>query len=168
MNVIPSVIRAARLVRVALVTGLIAAAAAPALAADAVPDGSIVLAKPRGDAVIVWDATDALAALVAKKSSAAATLRALEADATLIVRDRAPKLKDQATSLTVNVIYTRTGAVSPVYQVATIAGYERLLTVKAPIQAALAARGWDQEIRNGKPPHELEIAIVGKLPPEMK
>jgi len=136
--------------------------------AEGMPQGTITLTKARGDALIVWDATDELASLISKKPTRKATLAQLESDAALIYGDRAPALKKNARSLTILVLYTKTGAISPTYHTATFEGVERLLTVKAQTADFKHAAQWSQSLAAGKTPAGISLEIIGQLPPELQ
>ena len=134
---------------------------------EAMPQGTITLTKARGDALVVWDATDELASLISTKPTRKATLERLASDAALIYGDRAPALKN-ARSLTVLVLYTKTGAISPTYHTATFEGVERLLSVKAQTADYKHATQWSQSLAAGKTPAGLSLTIIGQLPPELQ
>ena len=140
----------------------------PAMAGDLPAERSVILARVRGDAVVVWDATDELLAMLTKKKSKAEILRSLEVEAARLLVDRARKIKHRATTLTVNVTYERIGAISAAYKTATIEGYEQLLRLKAPVGAATGANTWPADITSGKVPKDLEVTVVGALPPEVR
>lgn len=137
------------------------------MAADLPAERSVILARVRGDAVVVWDATDELLAMLTKKESKAKILRALEVEAARLLVDRAGKIKDRATTLTVHVTYKRIGAISAAYKTATLEGSEQLLRLKAPVGAATGANTWPADITSGKVPKDLEVTVVGALPPEV-
>lgn len=154
-----------------LLVALFALACVPVAAATAEPSpppGPVVLSRAHGDALAIWDATADLTALLANKTSAEDALRRLEADAVTVMAEKAKLLPSDAKTLTVQVIYQRTGAISPTYQVATFAGIERLLTVKAPVnEIAAKSAAWSAELRVGKTPAALTVTVAGKLPPEL-
>jgi len=134
-------------------------------ATDSLPEGTVTMARLHGDASAIWDASDELAALIAKKTSNEQILVTLEADATRVLVNRAQTLRDPVDTFKVFVIYARTGAISPTYQVATFAGLERLLSVKAAMPGARNGQGWSDLVRAGKPPKDLDIEVTGSLPP---
>jgi hypothetical protein len=140
---------------------------AGAVSAQELPQGTVTLTRARGDALAVWDATSELAALVAQKPSRKAALERLESDAALVFGDRAPALKKRATTLTVLVLYTKTGAISPTYHTATFEGVERLLTLKARVKDGARARTWAQQLRAGRMIAGVSIDVTGQLPPEL-
>jgi len=152
---------------ISIIAALLATAYLPAQA-GAMPQGTITLTKARGDALVVWDATDELTALISTKPTRKATLERLASDAALIYGDRAPALKKTARSLTVLVLYTKTGAISPTYHTATFEGVERLLTIKGRTADFKRAAQWSQTLAAGKTPPGLSLTIIGQLPPELQ
>jgi len=137
------------------------------LAADTMPQGSVVVTKARGDALAIWDATPVLAGLVSRKASRGEVMRELESGAATIVVSKLPAYKKTARTLTLLVLYAKTGAISPTYNVATFEGVERLLTLKASTQVHFASDP-AAEFRSGKTPSGLELHVVGDLPPEIQ
>jgi len=135
--------------------------------ATASPPGSVTLTRARGDALVVWDATDELTAIVAQKPTKKSALDRLESDAAQVFSERAPSLRKTAKTLTILVLYTKTGAISPVYHTATFEGVERLLTLKAPVNQSAKATMWAQQLRAGRTVSGLSIHVTGQLPPEL-
>jgi hypothetical protein len=156
-----------RFIRAFLASAALVSAASTVVFAETMPEGPVTMARTHGDATAVWDATDELAELIGKKTGKDEILRTLEADATQILTKRAQTLKGNVDSFKVTVIYQRTGAISPKYQVATFLGLERLLAVKATMPLAQNNSDWSSQIRAGKPPKDVEISIIGNLPPEI-
>jgi len=160
-----------RFVKYSLLSGLTIVVGDYSLASatEAAPAGTVTLAKVEGNAVAVWDASDAVAALVSRQYGKDEALRLLESDAARILITRAPTLAKRATTLTVTVIYKKTGAVSPQYQIATFEGLERLLYVKGAITDATAANNsWVGDLQDAKPPKNLEIVVTGSLPDDFR
>ena len=143
----------------------LALAALPARAQSTA--AAVVLTRAHGDALAIWDATSTVTTLVSSKASSDQALRQIESEAFAVLVQKHKSLPADATTLTVQVIYQKTGAVSPTYQVATFSGIERLLTVKASIAEIAAHAADDQtQISAGKIPAGVTIVISGKLPPE--
>jgi hypothetical protein len=142
-------------------------AAAPfsaAIAAD-LPAGTVVLAKSSPDALLLWDSSPVLAKLVGDKVGEAKALSALESDAVTIASQRAAKLTT-AKTVTVQVIYSMTGAVSPVYNTATFAGVEKVLTVSgAPADLVKNGTAYAASLAQGTVPAAVKVSVTGKLPP---
>ncbi|MBV8726790.1 MAG: hypothetical protein JO233_03310 [Candidatus Eremiobacteraeota bacterium] len=136
-------------------------------AANTMPQGTVTLTKARGDALAVWDATDELTSLVAQKSTKKDVLARLESDAALVFGDRARPLKRTAKTLSILVLYTKTGAISPTYHTATFEGVERLLTFKARVRDSAQAQKWAQQLRAGHSVAAVSINVTGQLPPEL-
>ena len=78
-----------------------------------------------------------------------------------------PELHKSAKTLSVLVLYTKTGAISPTYHTATFEGVERLLTFKAPVRDGAQAAKWARELRAGHSVRGASIAVTGQLPPEL-
>lgn len=135
--------------------------------ADSLPQGTVTLTRARGDAIVVWDATSELAALVAQKPTKKDALQHLESEAALVFGNRAAGLKRTARTLTVLVLYTKTGAISPTYHVATFEGVERLFTFKARVNDSARASGWAEQLRAGRTVSGISVNVTGELPPEL-
>ncbi len=134
-------------------------------AAADMPAGTVVLAKSSPDALLLWDSSPVLAKLVGEKVGESKALSALESDAMTIATLRAAKLTS-AKTLTVQVIYSMTGAVSPVYNTATFAGVEKVLTVSgSPADLAKNGAAYAAQLLQGTVPSSVKVAISGKLPP---
>lgn len=149
-----------------LVAALIAATSASVGAQQASnsigPIGTVVVAKVTGSAVIIWDATPFVAQIVSQKKSNDDGLRATELQALKILLDKAAVL-EQAQSVTVDVTYTKSGAVSPAYGSATFAGVEHVFSLTAP-RSSLVSNRKNLEA-GGKLPADFKLTISGKLPP---
>ena len=84
---------------------------APAFAAgDLESQGTVILAKAHDDAMLLWDITPAVAPLVAQPTSVQAKLIAIEIGAEKILLARLDDVPE-ASSVTVRVIYQKTGEV---------------------------------------------------------
>ncbi len=146
---------------------LLAAAAActlPAAAADALPKGTVIVAKTAPEALLVWDASPAVADLVQAKTAEPDGLHALESDALQILAARAASLRAKRVQL--RVVYTRSGAVSAVYNAATFAGVERVMVLSAARDdIASHAAAWQAAARTGAATPGLTVTVSGKLPP---
>jgi len=129
------------------------------------PQGNVAVSRSHGDATVIWDATGELTDLVAAKASKKDALARLESDAALIFAAKAPRLRKTAKTLSVIVLYTKTGAVSPTYHVATFEGVERLFVLKA--RATANARDWAGQFSRGTVPGGASVTVTGQLPPEL-
>jgi len=133
-------------------------------AAD-LPAGTVVLAKSTPDALLMWDSSPVLAKLVGDKVGEARALATLESDAMLIATERSAGLSS-AKTVTVRVIYAMTGAVSPVYNTATFAGVEKLLTIEGtPADLKKNGASYAAQLAQGTVPAAVKVEITGKLPP---
>jgi hypothetical protein len=162
VTLVRTISRSAACIGFAIAVSLSAATAAESL-------GPVVLTHAHGDATAIWDATSDLAAIITTKPTAEETFRRLEADALTVLADKGKTLSSDAKTLSVQVIYQRSGAVSPAYQTATFVGVERLLAVKAdPVKAAENIAAWTKQLKAGTIPPGVTVSIGGKLPPELK
>ncbi len=148
-----------------LCIALVIAASPGALAAPSKPAGNVIVARPGGDALLIWDASSDVAAIVANKTPDSDANALLERDATKILASSLSKLDKDATTVTVRVIYNKTGAVSPVYGSATFAGVERYATLKVSAKDATSDRDRWRELGDTAPlPAWLAYAVIGELP----
>jgi hypothetical protein len=153
------------LVLAAAVAMLASAPLTLAAGADDAFPGSQVLAKSTGDAVVIWDASPLIAKMVAENASYEKATATVEAMAGKLLVARAKTLTDAAKTLTVKVIYARTGAVSPVYKNATFTGIERLLSVSANREDAVSkSAAWLKVLDGDKLPEGITAHVTGKLP----
>jgi hypothetical protein len=140
---------------------LCAALALPALG----DQGTVVVAKGGARPLLLWDATPVVTATVANKQPRDQALRDLESQAMRILSEHANALK-HAKTLTIRVIYQKTGAVSPVYGTATFEGIERVFELTAPAaDARLRAKQLADAIGRGTVPAGIRLDVTGKLPP---
>lgn len=140
-------------------------AAATAALADEVP-GHAVLAKPAGDALVIWDASPVVASIVKSKTNDADANDLLERDAAHVLASMAPDVDKSAKTITVRVIYSKTGAVSPVYGTPTFMGIERYATLTVPAGDAQTDRDKWKELDSKAPvPGWFAFKVTGLLPP---
>lgn len=127
-----------------------------------------VIARAGADALVLWDATTVVSQIVSDKVSDADANARLANGALRALVQVAPRL-DRATSITIRVVYARTGAVSPVYGAATFAGVERYATLEISGSDAKADTGkWKEAAAGGSAsalPKSVTFRITGKLPP---
>ncbi len=155
---------------VALVSMLfgLAALGAPGLAPaqDSTVPGHVVIAKASDDALVIWDSSPEIAAIVSDKVNDADANARLAHDCLRVLAQSLPKLDKSTKTVTIRVIYNKTGAVSPVYGSPTFAGVERYATLTAPYKDAVADKGhWRELGPNAKLPGWLQWKILGTLPP---
>ncbi|HZO95348.1 MAG TPA: hypothetical protein VFB22_16490 [Candidatus Baltobacteraceae bacterium] len=140
-------------------------AAAPAGADTAVP-GNAILARSAGDALVIWDASPVVASIVHSKMSDADANALLEHDAADVLSKMWPNVEKSAKTLTVRIVYSKTGAVSPVYGTPTFMGIERYATLTAKSTDVKAhGAAWPANDPKTPLPAWLEYKIVGLLPP---
>jgi uncharacterized membrane protein len=149
----------------ALATAVGCIAATSAVWADDVP-GRAVLAKPDGDALVIWDASPVVASIVKSKTNDAGANDLLERDAVRVLATMAPDVDKSAKTITVRVIYSKTGAVSPVYGTPTFMGIERYATLTVPAADAQTDRDkWKELDPKSAVPAWFAFKVTGLLPP---
>ena len=127
--------------------------------------GMVVVAKGGANPLLLWDATPVVTTTVANKQPRDAALRDLESQAMQILGERSGALR-RAKTLTIRVIYQKTGAVSPVYGTATFEGIERVFELRAPAaDARLHAKTFADSLAHGSVPRGVALTVTGKLPP---
>jgi hypothetical protein len=137
----------------------------PASADDAVP-GAVVLARASSDALLIWDASDDVAAIVKDKASDADANARLERDAVRVLASHANEIGKSAKTITLRVIYSKTGAVSPVYGTPTFLGTERYATLSADAAPIADDRDrWKESDGKLPAPGWLTWKVLGRLPP---
>jgi hypothetical protein len=127
--------------------------------------GAVIMAKATSTSTLfIWDATPYVTQLVADKVLGDDGLHAIEASAIQALADKAKKVTTAA--LTLRVLYSKTGAVSPVYGAPTFAGIERVMTISVE-RTALAknADAWSTTLGKGTTPDGVKIDVSGQLPP---
>lgn len=129
--------------------------------------GPVTVTRTHGDGLAVWDATSILAGLMARKASRDEIMQELESDASTILLDKMHVYRKTAHTMTVVVLYAKTGAISPTYNVATFEGVERLFSIKAATNARLP-KDSAAELRGGKTPAGIQVTVTGQLPPEVQ
>lgn len=151
---------------IALTVVFATSAVAFALGAQVRPvDGAFILARGGVSAAYLWNATPFVARLVTEKVLGADGIHSLEATAIEALAERAEH--SSANSLSVKIVYARTGAVSAVYGTPTFAGMENVLTLSADRRALLKNHTrWAQNIQSGGPPEGVHVMLTGKLPAE--
>jgi hypothetical protein len=126
--------------------------------------GPVILARSGVQATYLWDATPYVAQLVSEKDVGDTGLRALLGTAASVLRQKAPS--SHAKTMTLRIVYTRSGDVSPVYGTLTFNGVEKVATLIASRDAILKhGAAWAQELAAGKKTPDLKVEITGKLPP---
>lgn len=127
--------------------------------------GTVVVAKTGPTPLLLWDATPLVTQVVQNKQPREAALRDLESQAMQILGQHARGLK-HAKSLTIRVLYQKTGAVSPVYGTATFEGVERVFELTASSADARAhAKQLAEGIARGTVPRGVRLNVTGTLPP---
>jgi len=143
----------------------IALAPTPLPAAEAVP-GNAVLARANGDALVVWDATTVIALIVKNRTNDATANDVLEHDAARVLAAIAPSVNKSVKTIGVQIVYSKTGDVSPVYGSATFQGVEDYATLTVTMAELRAhARAWKDLDPKSSLPASLAFKVTGHLPP---
>ena len=154
--------------RVLLCTTLAFVSGHGAVFADSVRPavGPVILARSGIQATYLWDASPYVAQLVVESNVGDTGLRALEGTAVSVLRDKA--ILSHAKILILRVVYTRSGAVSPVYKTLTFEGVEKLAVLSVAREAVVQhGAAWPQDVEDGRIPPDLKVEITGKLPPPL-
>lgn len=148
----------------ALLLAALLSASPPAPAPVLPVSGTVILGRAGQDALYLWDATPYVAALVQQHDTDARGMRELQATAVSILVSKAHGSSSQ--TLTVRVVYTQSGQVSPAYGTLTFNGVERVCTVTVPVAAANKdGATWAAAIAGGAAVPGVKIDVTGKLPP---
>ncbi len=144
---------------------LLATAGAARADESAVP-GHVVLARTEGEALAIWDATPEVAMIVSTKIQDPDAKDKLEHDALRVLAQVESKVSPSAKTITVRVLYSKTGDVSPVYGTATFAGVERYANLKVKTSDLAGDKDkWKELGDKGAPPAWVQFDVVGALPP---
>lgn len=144
-----------------IVVSALAALSLPATAFGA-PNANVVLAKPSPDVVYIWKTNDDVTELVGKHFDAAAIQRELLARASSLLISSLPQIPAAAKTITVRLIYFRSGGTDSNYRVETVAGVDALglITATRKDAAASAARSWPEDFRAGKTPANVKAQFT--------
>ena len=135
--------------------------------AEDVP-GHAVLAQPSGDALIIWNASPVVAGIVRSKLTDAQADDMLERDATRVLAKMLPNIDRGTKTVTVRIIYDKSGAVSPMYGAATFQGFERYALLTAPAARTVSDQDRWRELKPSQPlPGWLSYKVIGLLPPRI-
>jgi hypothetical protein len=150
---------------VAVASSFLSVAAAVRADVSQVP-GHVVLARTEEDALAIWDSTPEVAAIVNDKVSDADAKARLELDALRVLAQVQPKISSNAKTITIRVIYSKSGEVSKVYGTPTFAGVERYANLKVKAADAASDRDkWKELGDKAAPPAWVDFEVVGELPP---
>ena len=135
--------------------------------AEDVP-GACGLAQPSGDALIIWNASPVIASIVRSKLSDSQADDMLEHDAARVLVKMLPNIDRGTRTVTVRVIYDKSGAVSPMYGAATFQGFERYALLTAPAARAASDRDRWRELKPSQSlPSWFSYKVTGRLPPRI-
>ena len=142
------------------------AVAGSARAEESPVPGHVVLARTEGDALAIWDSTQEVAAIVSGRLSDSDADIRLKHDALRVLAQVQPKVTSSSKTITVRIVYSKSGEVSPVYGTPTFLGVERYATLKVKTTDAASDRDRWKELPDKAPlPSWAEFDVVGELPP---
>ncbi len=133
--------------------------------ADAIETTHVVVAGTGASAILIWNASPLVARIVSENIPDRAANERLERAA---LRAVAPDiaLLHLAKTITVRVLYDKTGEVSPVYGGPTFGGVERYATLTFDAADARAnAAKWKALRESDALPRWLRLTVLGTLPP---
>jgi hypothetical protein len=144
--------------------GALFASALPAFALETIP-GNVIVVRESDDAVLLWDATPDVEDIVKARLSDTDAGARLERDALRALAaslDQVPK----ARTVTLRVLYSKTGDVSPAYGSPTFAGIERYATLTVDARRATGdADRWQELGPKSAVPSWIGYKVEGQLPP---
>lgn len=149
-----------------LIVFIIASAILPANAADdATTLGHVITARATGDALLIWDASDSVTKIVTMKIPDSEANAKLERNALHLLASKAADLKG-TTTISLRIVYNKTGDVSPVYGSATFAGVERYALLSIRSADLISDRDkWRELDEKAAIPPWIGFKILGTLPP---
>ena len=128
--------------------------------------GHIVLARATDEALVIWDASPVIADVVKGKLSDDDANKLVAHDALKVLAMQQPNVDKGAKSITIRIVYSKTGAVSPYYGNTTFAGIERYATLStAAGDVATDKNNWKELGDSAALPSFLPFTVIGKLPP---
>lgn len=134
--------------------------------AQATVPGTVVVARTSSDALIIWDSSPEIAAIVKDKLSDRDANVRIEHDALHVLATSLDKVGKDAKTITVRVVYSKNGDVSPVYGTPTFLGIEKYATVSASRTDLATDRDkWKEIGDTADLPAWIKVEILGKLPP---
>jgi hypothetical protein len=134
------------------------------MAQPAVADeGTVVVARGGSNALVLWDATPVVIQIVSDKTDRTAAMRSLEAQGLSILLQKRSAYSN-AKSVTLRIIYKKTGAVSAAYGMASFDGIERLAEITATTAVLKRDSNLSSEISSGKVPEGVIVKISGAYP----
>ena len=141
---------------------VLAPMAAPA---EAPVPGPISVARTTGEALIIWDASQEVAGIVTNKIPDDQANEKLKHDALRIAAGNISKIEKTANTVTVRVIFNKTGPYSNVYKADTFGGVVRYATLEMPYKEASADKDhWKSLDAKSPLPGWMKFTILDKLP----
>lgn len=148
----------------ALAVALAATLPLAAPAEEAVP-GGVSVARTTEDALIIWDASSEVAGFVTNKTPDEQANAQLRHDAVRVAAANISKLEKSAKTVTVRVIYNKTGPYSKTYNADTFGGVVRYATLQFPYKEADADKDhWKSLDAKSQLPSWMKFTILDKLP----
>ncbi len=140
-------------------------AAKAALGDDTIP-GSFIVAKRQPEALVIWDSQPTIVQIVTDKLADADANKLLQRQALEVLAAAADRVKS-ARTVTVRIVYSKTGAINPAYNAATFVGIEKYAEVTLDqSQITSDAEHWKEAAKtNGALPSFSQLKIIGALPP---
>ena len=128
--------------------------------------GKTVVVTATDGALVVWDATPELIEIVHAKLSDQAANAKLERDGLSALATELTSLAKSNPTVTLRIIYQKTGDVNPAYRAATFSGVERYANISMSGKDAFANRDRWTKLRRDKPlPRWIRYTVTGALPP---
>ena len=127
-----------------------------------------MLAEASGDALVIWDASRVVRIIVRSKMTDADADALLRRDAIRVLGNMLPNIDRTAKTVTVRVIYAKTGEVSPIYGTPTFKGVEHYAVLTADEHDLSADhRNWSQLQDSDTIPSWFVYKVTGRLPPRI-
>jgi hypothetical protein len=136
------------------------------LAATAQPvPGAVSVARTTEDALIIWDASSEVVGFVTNKTPDEAADAQLRHDALRVAAANIGKIESSAKTVTVRVIYNKSGPYSQVYKADTFGGVVRYATLEMPYKDAAGDKDhWKTLDAKSKLPSWMKYTVLDKLP----
>jgi hypothetical protein len=127
--------------------------------------GAVSVARTTEAALIIWDASPEVAGFVTKKTPDDQANAQLRHDALRVAAANISKLEKSAQTVTVRVIYNKTGPYSQIYKADTFGGVVRYATLEFSYKDGSANRDhWKTLDAKSPLPGWMKFTILDKLP----
>ena len=153
-----------RTLAAALALALPALSPLAASAEGAVP-GAVSVARTTEDALIIWDASPEVAGFVTNKTPEDQAAAQLRHDALRVAAANVSKIESSAKTVTIRVIYNKSGPYSQVYKAETFGGVVRYATFVFPYKDAADDKDhWKTLDAKAPLPGWIKYTVLDKLP----